>query len=265
LTATLLQPGKSNAYFGLEAYTGPLGGVAPTINAQARLVGFELDTVGDLVPSGTAQAIGGSAFDTAIKAAVDQALLDVSIRLTTIANHTLALNIGGTPAEPEFDKSAVLFNVFGRGFGTAFNIAGNATDMGMAAAGTTLKTAGNLGKDTGKAVTSLGKGLFKTAQSAAKGDIKEAAKDLGGTGKGLVTDTASAVTDTGKGLASGVGEAGSAAVGGKHATAWRTEVWQRWTNQWQSAQAGAAGMPYPPQRLRDRWASEADTEAVQSE
>jgi hypothetical protein len=260
LTAVIIQNGFSNAYIGAETYVGPVGGAVPAVNAQVRLVGLELKPLGSLIPPGTGEALGGSAFDTSVKAAVSESLLDVSVKLDTIANHTIALNVGGTPDEPEFDKSALLFNVFGRGGGTVVNVAGNVTEAGMATAGATLKTAGNLGKDTGKAVANLGKGLFGTVKNVAKGDVKGAAKSLGDTGKNVVTDTAGAVTDTGKGLAEGVGDAGKAAVGGERAAAWRSEVWTRWTTRWPEAQQEAAAMPYPPERLGTHWETDADFE-----
>ncbi len=255
----IAQSPYSNACLLAAARLGPVTTGIPDVNAVLRLVGFELSTAGPLVPPGAAGTIGGDAMDVSASLALCTNLLDCQIVLRTIAGHVLSLPIGGTPDQPEIDKTAVLFSAFGRLGGGVGNLVGGVGGAGLSVLTGAGQAVGSVAAGAGGAVMSVGKGLFQTARGAASGDLSHMAGGLKQTTLGTVGEAAGGVTGAGSNIVSGARDAGSSAVGGPVAARWRATVPDRWTAERTSALALLGRMRFPPVRLKEgpAWDAEA--------
>ena len=113
LAFELAQPSNlPTAYLGTLARIGPLGAGIPMVNAQARLVGLKLDTLGSLVPPATRTALGATGLDAAISLVMAADGIDLNAEaLTDRGIHYNGLRIHGAPGalsiEPGTPATAV--------------------------------------------------------------------------------------------------------------------------------------------------------------
>lgn len=244
LTAVLDQGALGKAHLGVASRLGAIGGGIPAVNAVVRLVGLELEALPQVVPSGTAQSLGGGNLDLHADVRVGPELLDCAVELVTAGN-TLKTGVGGTPAKPEFDTSSVLFILMGRSLGALGNLAGNMGDAGLAVAGTAVDTVAGVGKGAMAAAGKAGGGLLKTVQALAKADVGGVVGGLTDATVGTATEAVGAVTDGAKTLGSGAARAASETTGSDEAEAWRSGAGGRWSEKWSEAQVTLSALAYP--------------------
>lgn len=229
---------------GLSARVGALGDGVPAVNAVLRLVGFELATIGPLVPIGVRQALGGRGLDVHADLALASDVLDCRARIMPPGN-VIPFALGGTPGAPVVRTGDVLGTLLfraGGGLGSlAENVGGGALRVGEAGLDGTVAVA----KGAGRVVGSVGRGLFETARGAVQGDLRAAGEGLKGTAVGTAGALAGTVTNTAGVLTGGLIETAGTAVGTERMRNWRGESAQRWQAAWQEALDALMAMPYP--------------------
>ena len=155
LTAVIKQTDVPDAHIGLVSKMGHIGHDIPETAAALRLIGFDLHTVGPMVPPGVAGTIGGDALDLKADLTMSAEFLDCEMMMSTIADHYFPFYIRGTVDEPEFDTSSVLFGMVGRIGGGVGNMVGAVGHAGVDTVSAVGKGVVNLGKGVGDAVGSL--------------------------------------------------------------------------------------------------------------
>lgn len=229
LLAELVQEEGFPARIGLQAHLGPVGTEIPAVNAVLRIVGLEFAALGDLVPRGTAQLVGGRSMDIAADAAVAADLLSARIAVSTAGQADMVVEISGTPQKPRVKASGVLLGVLARGGGAVGRLAGNLGNLGGELAGTAVdavgalgrgamdsagtvgrgaaEAAGAVGQGVAGAAGSLGRGLMGTVRGLSRGDLQEAGSGLREATVGSVSAAAEAGGSAGGALAGTVGTA----------------------------------------------------------
>jgi hypothetical protein len=261
LTALLKQPDLHDAFIGLTAKLGvvPLG--VPAANAAVRVVGLELKLIATALPTGILTTItatlGGSCVDAYADIAVAVDILDLQARIKT-ADASMVFAMGGTPDDPQVDKSTALFNLIGRPGALVGGVASDVGSAGVKVVGAAGKTTAALGGGAVKVVGSIGKGLFKTAKGVATADVSAIGEGLKTTTVGTVTTAADAVVDTASTAATGVGDAASAAVGKDDTDAWQAGSEARWLELWAEAKAKVEAAPFPRPEDSEESAPETD-------
>jgi hypothetical protein len=245
VTGHRVQEGFADAPVGLYAKMGTLGDEIPALNASLQLAGLELAPMRHVLPPGTEQAIGGDALDLSIDLGLSSQVLDCRAKVKSIGGTTLSLQVGGTPSQPELDRSNALFLVLFRSGGALGSVAGKFGGAGVAVADTAVGTVKEVGTGTVKTLGSVGGGLLHTAKGLATADAGGVAGGLKKTTLGTVKEGAGATVGTLGEVKEGAVDAGSAGIGKTQADAWRKSTRTRWEKAWEKAQARVDQMPYP--------------------
>lgn len=195
----------------------------PVTAGQLQMTGFELATLGSLVPQGTQTALGGSGFDLGVRWFVSPDKLDGKAVLTSSNGVKTTISVGGTPENPKISGSDILLNIIGRPGALVQNLTGNALQGGVEVVSGAADAAGKLAKGAGDTVLGFGKGLLNTGKGLLKGDLKEAGKGLEQATVGTVKTAGTAVADSTDAAASGVKGAVDAGTGGSRKKTWREE------------------------------------------
>ena len=241
------QPGQlPAAYFGAEADVGPIGNVPP-VNAQIRLAGFKLDTLGSLVPPATRTAIGATGLDASVAMAMDPRAIDLFAAIET--DHGVeyeALRVHGPLGKPEIVLADILSGAFDRISDGLLNLG-----AGTLGAGVTIAKGGvSVLGDVGEGGWALGKNLAVSTFGIAKGvvtlDLGEVGEGLKGATKESLNITAGSIkkagTDAGQGLEGSVSDL----KGDKRVSAWDDQIPARYEAYMQQAREALSKMPYPP-------------------
>jgi len=244
LTARLEQPPRNDAYVGLQARVGIIGTNAPAVVAAMRAVGIELKPLGAVVPTGTSQTLGGSCVDVYGDLRMSHLLLDANVDVKT-EDCTLSMAVGGTPYEPNVDKSCALFNLITRPSALVGGIVADAGSATVEAAGATLKTTAALGLGALKTVGSIGMGVAQAGRGVVTADLDDVGEGLKTATVGTVSEAVDTVVDTTLTAADGVGSTASAAIGKADTDAWRATCRERWESLWLEARGAIHGAPYP--------------------
>ncbi len=245
LTARIGQKSPPDAPLGLAARAGVLGTGVPPVNAVLRVAGLELQTLAPLVPTGTAQTLGGSNIDLFVNCGLSPEVLAALFTVRAEGRAPMSMAVGGTPEKPVVDNSSLLFPVMSRFGGGVGKHVMNLGGVGMGVAGTTFDSAMMLGKGTFSMLGTAGKGVFKTLKGAATADMKELGDGLHTTTIGTVTSGAETVWNTSEGLVDGTSDAGKTGAGIAGRKRWRDESGQRWEKNWKKARTELKTMPYP--------------------
>ncbi len=243
----LKQPGKlPTAYFGTVAAMGPVNRGIPPTNAQVRLIGLKLDTLGSLIPPATRTAVGADGLDTGLALALNNgrislnalALTDRNIRYDTI-------KVQGSLDAPVVKIAPIFAGVFRvtdgllsigkRGLGTGVSLAEGGFDVAKEVGSGTLK----IGK---KLVT----GLFDTGTGLVTLDQKQVKKGLAGSTRDTIDLSMDSVKGAGMAAGVGLGTSVSDLTGDAALQAWDKGIPSRYQTAMQRAQKALAKMPYPP-------------------
>jgi hypothetical protein len=243
----LKQPGKlPAAHFGTVARMGPVGRGIPPINAQARMIGLKLKTLGTLLPPATRSPIGGDGLDSGMALALNDgrisldalALTDRNVRYDTI-------HVRGPLNAPKIEIAPVLTGVF-RVKDGVLNIGKSGLGAGISIA----EGGVNVAKEMGTGALNVGKkllgGLFDTGKGLATMDAKQVEKGLVGSTVGTIDLSLDAVGGAGSAAGGGVDKSVSDLTGSAAVQAWDKGIPERYQTAMQRAEKALAKMPYPP-------------------
>ena len=262
LTALIDQAPLPEGYIGFVARVGPLGGGIPPLNGVVRLSGLELEPLDPVVPPGTTAALGGDVLDLFADLKLAPEVLECLVQVEASGGHTLSLEVGGTPEEPEVDPSGVLFSLMLHAGGGVGTLAGNIGGAGIATVGAVGEGALSVGTGAVNAVGSLGGGLFQTVAGAATGDLDAIGEGLSTATVGTVDEAVDGVAGAGEKLADGAVSAAESTVGADADREWRADTGKRWLAGWQAAQALLESMPFPPVRVAEVEVEQAEESEV---
>ena len=243
----LKQPGKlPSAHFGTVARMGPVGRGVPPINAQARMIGLKLKTLGTLLPPATRSALGGDGLDSGIALALNGgrisldalALTDRNVRYDTI-------QVQGPLDAPVEKIAPVLAGVF-RVTDGVLSIGKSGLATGVSLAQGSVDVAKEVGSGTVKMGKKLLGGLFDTGKGIATLDAKKTKKGFVDSTKGTIDLSMDSVKGAGGAAGGGLGKSVSALTGSAAVKAWDKGIPARYQNAMQQAEKALAKMPYPP-------------------
>lgn len=244
--ASIRQKDFPAARLGLLGRLGPLGGGIPVVTSVFRLVSLELETLGDRIPDGTRQAVGGEVIDLGIDLALSPELLDLNLRVEADGSLPLFLHVGGTPSSPAVDTRSVLFGILTRSGGAVGNLFLGAGKAGYQVGATAVNTVGAVGKGVFGMVFSLFQGLGTAVAGAATGDMSKVGRGLHQTTVGTAGEAYGTVTATGRELMEGAVDTAGAAFHAGSADKWRQARDRRWKEAWPAAHQALESIPYPP-------------------
>jgi len=244
LTATLLQKGFPDGYLGTTAAIGILSTNVPAVNAAARIVGFDLQCLREILPAGIATFLGGSNLDIAVDAALAPTFLQIQNEVQTAGN-TWRLTIGGRPDKIEIDTATALFNVVTRPTAFLSGAVEGVAQAGVTAGRSVVTTAGQTGSGIIKGVANIGSSAARSVKSAARGDIRGIGESVKDMTYGTVTGAVDTVSATIRNVGEGLGDTVSAAAGRTKSRDWNTANAKRWEQKWNEARNFIAQAPYP--------------------
>jgi hypothetical protein len=234
------------ASFGLRANVGPVGGGVPNVNAQTKLTGLLLDTLGTLVQPAVRTAVGGDGIDVSVSAALNATTIDVTGNAITDKNHKYSPSVTGPLASPKVNLGPLLVGVFSRvSTGLAMNLAGSAKDAAVSMAGDVAGEAKDLGKSAAKTVGKVGGGLFGAAKSALTGDLKNMGDELKDATVGAAKEAGTGIKDAGGGMKDMTIDTAKAAGGDKKTMRWLNQSAERHQKDMATAEQALSEMPYP--------------------
>lgn len=243
----LKQPDKlPAAHFGTVARMGPVGQDVPPINAQARMIGLKLKTLGALLPPATRTAIGGDGLDSGMALALDDGRISLDALALTNRNVRYdTIHVRGALDAPVVEIAPVLSGVF-RVTDGMLNIGKSGLGAGISIA----EGGVNVAKDVGSGVVKAGKkflgGLFDTGKGIATLDAKQMAKGITGSTAGTIELSLDTVGGAGSAAGGGLGKSVSDLTGSAALQAWDKGIPTRYQTAMQRAQKALAKMPYPP-------------------
>lgn len=235
----LEQPGKlPAAYFGSVAAMGALDRGMPPINAQARLIGLKLDTLGSLLPPATRDALGADGLDSGMALALNNDRISLNALVLTDRNIRYdTIKVQGPLDAPVIEIAPVMSGVF-RVTDGLLSIGASGLDTGASLAGSAVDVA----EKVGTGVINIGKSLFGIGTGLVTLDQKQVEKGLVTTTEGTVDLALGSAKDAGSGLELSVSNlTGDAAL-----QAWEKGIPTRYQAAMQQAQEALAEMPYPP-------------------
>lgn len=245
------EEGVGPAAFAGVAKSGVIGDGIPVTAGQVQLTGFELATLGPLVPQGTQSAIGGPGFDLTARWFVSPDKLDGKAVIVSSKGTTTSVTVGGTPDNPKISGSELLLNLVGRPGQFLQTVAGDAIQGSVEIVSGAADAAGKLAKGAGDTVLGFGKGLLRTGGGLLTGNLKEAGKGLEEATVGTVKQAGSAVAESTDAAASGVKGAVDAGTGGKRQASWRTDSAKRHEAFEAAAREWLEKGNFPPESLGD--------------
>ncbi len=243
----LKQPGKlPRAYFGTVARMGPVARGVPPINAQVRLIGLKLDTLGSLIPPSTRAALGANGLDTGTALALNDgrisldalALTDRNIRYDTI-------HVRGPLDAPVVEIAPILAGVF-RVTDGVLNIGKKGLGAGISIAEGGVDVAKEVGSGALKIGEKLETGLFDTGAGLVSQDEKKMKEGLAGSTVGTIDLSLDSVKGAGSTAGSGLHRSAADLTSEAALKAWDKNIPTRYQTAMQRAQEALAKMPYPP-------------------
>jgi hypothetical protein len=247
LSFQLNQPGKlPSAHLGFLAKVGPLGRSVPLANAQARMIGLKLKTLGALLPPAMRTALGGDGIDSGMALALNDgrisldalALTDRNVRYDTIHGR-------GPLNAPKIEIAPVLSGVFRVKIGV-LNIGKSGLGAGISIAESSVDVAKEVGSGTVKMGKKLIGGLFDTGKGIATLDAKEVEKGIIGSTAGTIDLSVESMKGAGGAAGGGLGKSVSDLTGSAAVKARDKGIPTRYQNTMQQAQKALEKMPYPP-------------------
>ena len=247
LSFKLAQPNDfPTAYFGALATVGPVGEGVPPLNAQLRLYGLKLDTLGARVPPSVRTALGASGLDIAMTLALDNDSVKLQADVLTDKNiRYTAIKVQGPLTSPRIDVGKFMV-----GFNRVSGWLDNAGQGGVNAGIDIAKTGANMTKGVGTGAYEIGKQLGQDFYEIGAGLVtvngqrvnKGVAETTGGT-VGRVNDLARGTGDTTtEGLKGSYGSlSGDASV-----NAWDDGIVMRYRGSMERARKLLTDMTYPP-------------------
>jgi hypothetical protein len=241
------QPGKlPTAYFGSVAAVGPVSGGIPPVNAQVRLTGLKLDTLGSLVPQTTRTTLGATGLDVGVALALDAETIKMqAFGLTDRNIHYNAIKMQGPLNNPNVEIGPVLAGI-SRVSGGLLNMGKGGMRAGVGIAKGGVDVTKEVGSGVLKIGGSLGKNLFKVVTGLVTVDKQQLGEGIVDATKGAAGLTADSVQGAGSTAGDGLKGSFSDLKGDVVLQAWDDEIPTRHQAAMQQAQKALAEMPYPP-------------------
>ena len=243
----LKQPGKlPAAHFGTVARMGPAGRGIPPVNAQTRLVGLKLKTLGTLLPPATRDALGGDGLDGGLALALNDGRISLKALAVTDRNIRYdTIQVEGPLDAPVVTIAPVMAGVFRVTDGVlSIGMSGLATGVSLSQGGVDVaKKMGSGAVKTGKKL--LG-GLFDTGKGMAALDAEQMGKGIHASTMGTVDLSLDSAKSAGSAAGGGVDKSVSDLTGAAAVKAWDKGIPTRYQTAMQQAQEAIEKMPYPP-------------------
>jgi hypothetical protein len=225
---------------------GPAGRGIPPVNAQVRMIGLKLKTLGALLPPATRTALGGGGLDSGMALALNDgrirldaaAMTDRNIRYDTI-------KVRGPLNAPKVEIAPILSGVF-RVTDGVLNLGKSGLGAGISIAESSVDVAKAVGSGTLKVGKKLLGGLFDTGKGLATLDAKQVEKGLAGSTVGTIDLSLGTVEGAGGATVGGLGKSVSDLTGEAALKAWDKAIPTRYQAAMQKAEKALAKMPYPP-------------------
>jgi len=245
----LKQPGElPAAYFGVLANVGPVGIGVPQVNAQIRMAGLKLDTLGPLVTPATRRALGATGMDAGAALALDAEAIKLQASIFSDQGiHYNAIKMQGPLTAPSIEMGAVLSGIYSRVSDGLLNFGKD----GLSAGGDIALGGVNVVKSVGSSAVSIGKNLGESLFEVGEGfvtlDKQELIKGIDGTSRGTVNLAASSVTGAGGAATEGLKKSASGLQGVRTVDIWNAEIQTRYDAGIKQAKEALSNMPYPPE------------------
>lgn len=243
----LKQPGNlPDAYFGAVATVGPIAGGIPPINAQVRLIGLKLDTLGSLIPPATRSALGADGLDAGYALALNAGHITLDALVLTDRNIRYdTIRVRGRLDAPVVDIAPVMSGMF--------RVTDGMLNIGMSGLGAGISIAEggfNVVKEVGSGSLRMGKkllgGLFDTGTGIATLDAEKMGKGIADSTAGTINLSLEHVMGAGSAAGSGLGQSASELTGKSALKAWDKSIPERYQTAMRRAEAALEKMPYPP-------------------
>lgn len=246
LSLLLDQGEHPSAKLGLLASVGSIGSDVPEVNAQIKLTGFMLDTLGALVPTGVRTAVGGSGLDMKIRLALTAAAVDLQGRAQTDQEHGYPVGIHGSLTSPDVNLGPIAAALAMRFGGSAVNLtknlAGAATDLGKGA----TEGVAEISKGATKAVSLIGGGLLHTSKGVLTGHLDEAAEGLKEASVGSLDEVAEGAKGTAHKVSESAKDSVESSTGENRNEAWLAAIESRHAADMETAREALQAMAWPP-------------------
>ena len=234
------------AHYGVVAHVGPVGQGIPAINAQSRMIGLKLDTLGALLPPATRTALGGDGLDAGMALALNQGRIRIDAQAVTDRNVRYdTIQVRGPVDAPVVALAPVMTGVFRvkdgvlnigkQGFGAGIHIAESGVDAALKAGSGVLQA----GKKFLGGVFDSGKGLLTLDHKKVKSGLVDATA-------GTIGDSLYAVEGTGDIAGLGLDRSLSRLTGKAAVQQWEQDIAQRFQTAMQGARKALSNMAYPP-------------------
>lgn len=235
------------AYLGLLGAIGHVGVGFPLINAQVRVTGFKLDTLGAMVPSATRKAIGATGLDADIGLAVNTESLHLNSSILTDRNVKYnTIKITGPLNAPKVQMDKILLGVVGRLSGGIFRLGKDSIHAGADIASGGVEVT----KGLGSAALNIGKSILKGARGVGAGvvtwDKEQIKSGFTDSTSGTVVVTVDSARNVGSSTVQGGASSYSSLKGGARLNAWNQGIPERHEAAMERAQNALETMPYPP-------------------
>ena len=243
----LKQPGKlPSAHFGFLANVGPVGRGVPLANAQARMIGLKLKTLGTLLPPATRAALGGDGLDTGMALALNEGRISLDALVLTDRNVRYdTIHVRGPLKAPKIEIAPVLAGVF-RVKDGVLNLGKSGLGAGISIAEGGVNVAKEVGSGAVKAGKKLLGGLFETGKGIATLDTKQMTKGIVASTADTIELSLDTVGGAGSAAGGGLGQSVSDLTGSAAVQAWNKGIPTRYQTAMQRAEAALSKMPYPP-------------------
>ena len=247
LSFEVAQPeGLPTAYFGALATVGPVGEGVPPVNAQLRLIGLKLDTLGARVPQAVRTALGASGLDIGMTLALDNDSVKLQADVLTDKNiRYTAIKVQGSLSSPRVEVGK-----FMAGFNRVAGWLNNAKQGGLSASFDIAKTGVNVSKNVGTGAYKLGKhlgqNLFEIGTGLVTVNGQRLNKGIAGTTGGTTGQINELVRGTGSTTAGGLKGSVGSLKGNAILKNWDDGILTRYHTSMERAQELLAEMAYPP-------------------
>ena len=245
----LKQPnGLPDAHIGALAKIGPLGDAVPPANAQMRITGFKLDTVGSLVPPGTRTTLGADGGDLGLSLALNAAAIDLEAAVLSDRNIRYdAIRVQGPLTSPHVEVGKILAGMTGRVTRGLANLGVSGFQAGGELVEGSVDVVKELGVGTLKVGKNLGESFFEIGKGLLTFDSEELGEGLSGSTVDTFSLAADSVGEAGKDVGDGVSASVSDLKGDEMLQAWDTTIPQRHEAAMRQAGEALKNMPYPPE------------------
>lgn len=235
------------AYFGTLAQFGPVTGQGlPAINAQARLIGLKLDSLGDLIPLSTREALGADGLDGGISLALNNGRVNLDTEVVTDSNIRYdTIQVHGPLEAPVVNIDPVMSGVF-RVTGGVLNLGEQGLGAGIRIAEGGINTVKEVGSGAWKVGKNLVASIFTTGVGLLTLDTEKIEEGLTGSVGGTVEGSMETVKGASRAAGSGIIESASELTGSSAIQRWEKETAARFQTAMQHARQSLAKMPYPP-------------------